>query len=59
MFISLAISFVLSALKEAVKNPDKKAALRTRMLEIAQWIQTVYGEEYAFKAVHDTKKTTQ
>lgn len=51
MLVSLAISFVLSALKEAVKNPSKKASLRAKMLEIAEFIQIIYGAEPEFQAV--------
>ncbi|HEX9005391.1 MAG TPA: hypothetical protein VGB07_36125 [Blastocatellia bacterium] len=51
MLWSLGATFVLSVLKEAVKNPDKKAAIRTKMLEIAAYIQNVFGDDPAFQSI--------
>lgn len=51
MLWSLGATFVLSVLKEAVKNPEKKTAIRERMLEIAMYIQTVFGNDPAFKSI--------
>ncbi|HMV51014.1 MAG TPA: hypothetical protein PLD20_05740 [Blastocatellia bacterium] len=50
MLWSLATTFVLSALREAVKNPERKAAIRERMLEIANLINTVFGTDPAFQS---------
>ena len=51
MLWSLGATFVLSVLKDAVKNPDKKAAIRTKMLELSQWIQNVFGDDPAFTSI--------
>ena len=51
MLWSLGATFVLSILKEAVKNPEKKAAIRSKMLEIAGYIQSVFGDDPAFQSI--------
>lgn len=51
MLWNLGATFVLSVLREAVKNPEKKAAIRDRMLEIASLIQTVFGSDPAFQSI--------
>ncbi len=56
MLWSLAVTFVLSALKESVKNPEKKAAIRSKMLEVAEWIQAVFGEDPLFQSVQKSTK---
>lgn len=45
MLFNLGVNFVLSAIKEAVKNPAKKEALRAKLLEVANAIIAVYGAE--------------
>lgn len=45
---SLAITLILEALKEAVKNPAKALQLRAAMLKIAATIQVVYGDDESF-----------
>lgn len=52
MLWSLGATFVLSVLKEAVKNPEKKAAIRTKMLDVATYIQIVFGDDPAFRSIH-------
>ncbi len=51
MLWSLGATFVLSVLKEAIKNPEKKAAIRIKMLEIASYIQNVFGDDPAFQSI--------
>ncbi len=51
MLWSLGVTFVLSVLKEAVKNPEKKATIRAKMLEVATYIQNVFGDDPAFQAI--------
>lgn len=43
--ISMAISVILTTLKEAIKNPEKKAALKRAMLKIRDNINVVYPED--------------
>lgn len=42
---NLAISVVLTAIKEAVKNPEKKEALKRALLKIKNGIELLYPEE--------------
>jgi hypothetical protein len=42
---NLAISVVLTAIKEAVKNPEKKEALKKALLKIKNAIEILYPEE--------------
>jgi hypothetical protein len=41
--IDMAIEFILSGLQIVVKNPAKKAALQTRLIEVANDIYIAYG----------------
>ena len=52
MLWSLGVTFVLSVLKEAVKNPEKKATIRTKMLEVAAHIQNVFGDDPDFQEIY-------
>lgn len=45
MLFSLAVNLILSAIKAATKNPVKRAALRIRLLEIRDAINTLYAPE--------------
>lgn len=56
MLWSLGVTFVLSVLKEAVKNPEKKATIRAKMLEVATYIQNVFGDDPAFQAIHSNNQ---
>jgi hypothetical protein len=47
MFLSLALSIILSALKQSVKNPAKKEELRKAMLELRDTIDLIYGNPLA------------
>lgn len=53
---NLGISFVLTALAGAIKNPDKKASLRRAMLKIATAIQAIYGDDPAFQSLQKSSK---
>lgn len=44
MWLSLAISLVLSALRAAVKNPKKAAELESVMREVYEAIKAAYPE---------------
>jgi hypothetical protein len=45
MLFSLAVTLVLAAVKEAFKNPLKRAELRTKLLEVRDAIDALYGAE--------------
>ena len=49
-WVNLAITTILSALKEAFKNSTKKEGLKKAMLKIAGTIQAVYGDDAGFDA---------
>lgn len=44
-FLDMAIAIVLSALKTAIKNPDKAETLKKAMLKIRTQIDLVYGQD--------------
>lgn len=52
MFWNLGATFVLSVLKDAIKDPAKKQAIRSRMLEIASLIQTVFANDTDFQKIY-------
>jgi hypothetical protein len=45
MIFSLAATFILSALKESIKNPKKRAEVRAKALEIRDLINLLFPEE--------------
>lgn len=45
MWFSLAVHFVLVAIKEATKNPKKRAELRVRLMEIRNAIDALYAPD--------------
>ena len=42
MWFALAVHLVLTAVKEATKNPKKRAELRARLIEIRDAITALY-----------------
>lgn len=48
IFLDFAISTILTTLRLAVKNEQKKAQLKAVMLKIAATIQAVYPDDPAF-----------
>ena len=48
MWLSLAIRVVITALKEALKNPVKKQQLKKVMLELYMSIKAVYADDPDF-----------
>lgn len=44
-FISMAISIVLAAIKESVKNPKKKQELQAALLKVRDQINMLYPED--------------
>lgn len=52
--IQLGITFVLTALREAVKNPEKKKDLSRAMLKIRETIDIVYPEFSHGRINHET-----
>lgn len=46
ILFDLGVSFVLSAIKEAFKNPQKKELLKKALLKIAFQIELLYPEEF-------------
>lgn len=49
VLFDLGISFVFTALRESVKNPQKKAAVKRVMLKIKNQIDLVFGDDPDFK----------
>jgi hypothetical protein len=47
-WLTMAISVVLLALKETIKNPAKKAELKKAMLKIRDQINLIYGDDPDF-----------
>lgn len=45
MWFSLAVHFILAAIKEATKNPTKRAGLRSKLIEIRDAINALYGPD--------------
>jgi hypothetical protein len=45
MWFSMAVNFILSAIKEATKNPVRRAQLRTKLLEIRDAIDALYSPQ--------------
>jgi hypothetical protein len=43
MWENLVIDFILAVVSEVVKNPAKKAALQTQLINVAQQIADMYG----------------
>lgn len=49
-WFNFAVNTVLTAIQAAVKNPEKKAKMRSKMLQLAQAILLAYeGDEEFFK----------
>jgi len=48
ILFDLGISFVFTALREAVKNPQKKADLKKLMLKIKTQIELIWGDDPDF-----------
>lgn len=48
ILFDLGISFVFTALREAIKNPDKKAKLKKVMLKIKNQIEVVFSDDPDF-----------
>lgn len=48
ILLDMGVSFVLSALKAAVKNPARKAELKKVMLKIYTVIGTVFADDSDF-----------
>ena len=48
MWLNLAIRVVITALKEALKNPVKKQQLKKVMLELYMSIKAVYSDDPDF-----------
>lgn len=49
-WLNWTVNTVLAAIQAAVKNPDKKARMRAKMLQLAQAILLAYeGDEEFFK----------
>lgn len=49
VLFDLGISVIFTALREAVKNPDKKAKLKKVMLKIKTQIEIVFSDDPDFK----------
>lgn len=49
MLLNMGISFVLTAIKESVKNPEKKESLRKAFLKIYRSIGTLYAGDPDFE----------
>ena len=49
VLFELGISFVFTALREAVKNPTKKASLKKVMLKIKNQIDIVFSDDPDFR----------
>lgn len=49
MFLSLAMTLILSALREAFKNPVKKAQLKDVMLKLWRSIRLTYADDPDFE----------
>ena len=47
-WVELGLSVVFSALKQAVKKPDKKAALKRAMLKLRNTINAAYAGDADF-----------
>jgi hypothetical protein len=45
MRFSLAVHFILTAIKEATKDPKKRAGLRARLIEIRDAITALYAPD--------------
>lgn len=43
-WFDLAVTIILSAVKDAVKNPEKKAVLRPAMLKVASMIVALWDD---------------
>ncbi|MFN0108518.1 MAG: hypothetical protein ACKVZH_06655 [Blastocatellia bacterium] len=49
ILFDIGISAVFTALREAIKNPDKKAKLKRVMLKIKKQIEIVFGDDPDFQ----------
>jgi len=58
-WLDFGISVVLSALRGAVKNEQRKQQLRAAMLKIAATIQAVYGLDDEFQILLEHKTKTE
>lgn len=54
-WFDFGISIVLTALRGAVKNEQRKQQLRAAMLKVAATIQAVYGMDDEFQILLDHK----
>jgi hypothetical protein len=45
MLFSLAVTLILGAIKEAIKNKQKRADLRAKLMEIRDAVNALYGLE--------------
>mgnify|MGYP001320477171 CR=1 FL=1 len=48
LFLNLAISTLLTAIKESVKNPEKKITLKRAFLKVRNAINTLYLDDPDF-----------
>ena len=48
LFINMGISFVLTAIKDSVKNPKKKEELKKALLKIRNAINMLYAGDEDF-----------
>lgn len=47
-WLEMAITVILSTLKQLTKNPQKKTDIKRAMLKVRNTIDTVYGEDQDF-----------
>lgn len=55
-WLQVGISVVLNALKDSIKNPVKKAALKPVMIKIASTIMAVWNDDPGFEEVVHSKR---
>lgn len=55
-WLQIGISVVLNALKDSIKNPVKKAALKPAMIKIASTILAIWNDEPNFEETVHAKR---
>lgn len=58
-WLPLAVTVVLQAVKDSVKNPVRKARLRPTMLKVGAVICAVFGDDENFMAELDLKARSE
>lgn len=58
-WVDFAISILLTTLRGAVKNEQRKAELRAAMLKVAATIQAIWGTDEDFQILLEHKTKTE